>query len=199
MADTSRSPSPYAHTEAMRCDVMKIGMEEPGLVDADGDARQKHALEISLHDRGQAVEPDGKHQHERVRRSEALNISCDLARVGVRVDIVEESLPRHDGIELFRVEVEIVDDMAARPQDLDDAAVQRADTKLVSNGWAKTTRIRKALCSGRLGGPIQKLASAFGGYEKFDPRRLDQHLPDLVLEHPIGVGDPLAQVHEFEP
>ena len=46
---------------------------------------------------------------------------------------------------------------------------------------------------------MPKLAAAFGGDEKFDPRGLDQHLPDLVLEHPIGVGDPLAQMHELEP
>ena len=41
-------------------------MEEPGLVDDDGDARQKHALEIALHDRRQAVEPDRKHQDQRL-------------------------------------------------------------------------------------------------------------------------------------
>jgi len=52
--------------------------------------------------------------------------------------------------------------------------------------------------SGRLGAAIPGLAP-FGADEEFDARGRDQHLPDFVLEHPVGVGDPLAQVHELEP
>jgi hypothetical protein len=46
---------------------------------------------------------------------------------------------------------------------------------------------------------MPSLIAAFGGDEKFDAWGRDQHLPDFVLEHPIGVGDPLAQMHELEP
>ena len=54
-----------------------------------------------------------------------MDVSFDLARVGVRVDVVEKPLPRHDGVEFFRIEVEIVHDMPAGAQDLDNARVQR--------------------------------------------------------------------------
>ncbi len=40
--------------------------------------------------------------------------------------------------------------------------------------------------------------AAFGGDEEFDARRGDLHIPDFVLEHPIGIGDPLAQMHELK-
>src|ERR1700722_7705365 len=73
-----------------------------------------------------------------------------------------------------------------------------AETKLVSSGCAKTTRTRK-LRSGWLHASIPSLICAVSRYEKFDARGGDQHLPDCVLEHPIGVGDPLAQMHELEP
>jgi hypothetical protein len=46
---------------------------------------------------------------------------------------------------------------------------------------------------------MPSLIAAFGRNEKFDAWGRDQHLPDFVLEHPIGVGDPLAQMHELEP
>ena len=132
---------------------MKIGMEQPRLVDAHRDARQKNALEISLHDRGQAVEPDGKHEHERFGGSEALNVGFDLARIGVRIDVAKESLPRHYGIELLRIEVEIVDAMPARAQDLDDARVQRGyETRF--QGVSEDNKNSQALRSGRLGASI---------------------------------------------
>src|SRR5277367_2210355 len=41
--------------------------------------------------------------------------------------------------------------------------------------------------------------AALGGDEEFDVRRADQHIPYFVLEHPIGIGDALAQVHELKP
>ena len=108
-------------------DVLQVGMKQPRFVDAGGDARQKHALEISLHDRGQAVEPDRKYEHERFGGPQALNVAFDFARVGARVDVVEKSLARHDRVELLRIEVEIVDDMPAGAQDLDNARVQRGN------------------------------------------------------------------------
>src|SRR5579863_2573558 len=74
-----------------------------------------------------------------------------------------------------------------------------AETKLVSRGCAKTTRMRTASPSGRLGGPHQGLVAPFGGDEKFNARGGEQHLPDFFLEHPVGVCDPFAQMHEFEP
>ena len=40
---------------------------------------------------------------------------------------------------------------------------------------------------------------AFGGDEKLNVRRFRQKLADLVLNHPVGVGDPLAQMHELQP
>ena len=86
---------------------------------------QKHALEIPLHDRRQAVEPDRKHEHERFGFPQALNVLFHPASVCVRIDVTEEPLARHHGIEFLRIEVEIVDDMPACPQDLDDARVQR--------------------------------------------------------------------------
>src|SRR3984957_3956786 len=73
-----------------------------------------------------------------------------------------------------------------------------AETKLVSSGCAKTTRTRK-LRSGWLHASIPSLICAVSRYEKFDARGGDQHLPDVVLEHPIGVGDPLAKMLELEP
>ena len=57
----------------------------------------------------------------------------------------------------------------------------------------------RKLRSGWLHASISSLITAFSRNEKFDARGSDQHLPDFVLKHPIGVGDPLAQMHELEP
>ena len=46
---------------------------------------------------------------------------------------------------------------------------------------------------------MPSLVSAFSRNEKFDVRGSDEHLPDFVLEHSIGISDPLAQMHELEP
>src|ERR1700721_4585394 len=73
-----------------------------------------------------------------------------------------------------------------------------AETKLVSSGCAKTTRMRK-LRSGWLYGSGPSAIGAFSRNEEFNARGVDQHLPNFVLEHAIGVGDPLAQMHELEP
>src|ERR1700722_16091462 len=105
-------------------------MEESGLVDANGDARHKHALEIALHDRGQAVEPDGKHEDERFGCPQTPNVVFDFASIRARIDVMAKPLPRHDRVELLRIEVEIVNDMPARAQDLDNARVQRRDKAL---------------------------------------------------------------------
>ena len=78
-----------------------------------------------MHDRGQAVEPDGKHEDERFGLPEALDVVFDFASVHARIDVAEKPLSRHDGIELLRIEVEIVNDMPARAQNLDNARVQR--------------------------------------------------------------------------
>src|SRR5690242_4862995 len=59
--------------------------------------------------------------------------------------------------------------------------------------------MRKGLSSGWLRASISSLIAAFSRDEKFDPRGRDQHLPDFVLEHTIGVGHTLAQMHELEP
>ena len=126
-AETSRAAFAVGAHGGHALDVMKIGVEEPRLVDADGDAGQKHALEISLHDRGQAVEPDGKHEDKRFGCLQALNVGFDFASICARIDVVEKPFPRHDRVELLRIEVEIVDDMPARAQDLDNARVQRRD------------------------------------------------------------------------
>jgi hypothetical protein len=40
---------------------------------------------------------------------------------------VKESVPGHDGVELLRMEVEIVDEMPTGAQDLDNVRVQRRD------------------------------------------------------------------------
>ncbi len=57
----------------------------------------------------------------------------------------------------------------------------------------------RKLRPGRFGSPLPRLIAAFGGYEKLDARGRDQHLPDSILKHPIGVRDPFAQVHELQP
>ena len=45
------------------------------------------------------------------------------------------------------------------------------------------------LCSGWLHASTPWLITALSRNEKFDARGGDQHLPDFVLEDPIGVGD----------
>ena len=132
-------------------------MEQPGLVDEDGDARQKHALEIALHDRGQAVEPDGKYEDERFGRPQALNVSFDSARIGVRIDIANKSLPGKDRVELLRIEVEIVDAMSARPQHLDDARVHRGNETRFQR-MREDDKNAQVLHSGRLGAPMPSSA-----------------------------------------
>ena len=52
------------------------------------DAGQKHPLEIALHHRRQAVEPDRKHQDERLGGAQPLDVSFDLARVDPGVDVM---------------------------------------------------------------------------------------------------------------
>jgi hypothetical protein len=64
-----------------------------------------------------------KDEHERFGCPQARNIAFDFTCVGARVDIAKESVPRHDRVELFRMEVEIVDEMSAGAQDLDNACV----------------------------------------------------------------------------
>ena len=88
--------------------------------------------------------------------------------------------------------------MPAGAQGLDDAGVQRGDEARlqrmsVDDKNAQSLTLRPARAR-RL-----NPRAALGGDEEFDARRGDQHLPDFVLEQPIGVGDPLAQMHELEP
>src|ERR1700761_8933094 len=88
--------------------------------------------------------------------------------------------------------------MCPFPRRISTTRARSAATKLVSTGCAKTTRIRK-LRSGQRHASIPSVIVALSRNEKFNARRRDQHLPDSVLEHPIGVGHPLAQMHELEP
>ena len=66
-------------------------MKEARLVNARGDAWQENALEITLHNRGQAVEPDWKHEDERFGFLQAMDVGFDSARIRARVDVVEET------------------------------------------------------------------------------------------------------------
>jgi len=72
---------------------------------------------------GRPSNQTGKHEHQRFGCLQPLNIALDFTRVGARVDIAKESFPRHDRVELFPVKVEIIDDMPAGAQDLDNARV----------------------------------------------------------------------------
>ena len=77
----------------MRLMLRRLGWNSPASSMRDGDAGQKHALEIPLHDRRQAVEPDRKHEHERFGGPQALNVRFDFASIGACVDVVKK-LPR---------------------------------------------------------------------------------------------------------
>src|SRR5208282_5955780 len=108
-------------------EVPEVGVKKALFVDDRRDAGQKDPLEITLHDRRQTVEPHRKDQNQRLGRAQTLNVTLDLPRVEIDVDIGSHLSGRQDRIEFFGIEIEIVDLMSAGPQRLDDPDVGGGD------------------------------------------------------------------------
>ena len=94
----------------------------------------------------------GKEKTSASAAEQPVDIGRDAAPVDRDVVVFDPVLAAHDRIEPLRVEVAVVDVVAARAKRLDKLARAAAAAKLVSTGWAKRTRMRNGaaqICAAR--------------------------------------------------
>jgi hypothetical protein len=86
--------------------------EDPLGVDFEHDAAQENPVEIAFEDRRRPVVPNRKHEDQRLRRQQAVDIALDAGAIGRRVEIMLKRLAGQDGIKCLSIEIAGVEEVA---------------------------------------------------------------------------------------